>query len=231
MRRISRTISSDILEQDLALKTPSMHVNIEELNIISNADSSLPLSLKDLLAKYPRLIHLRFDSNLILPPTISISSHRLRSLSLMNYSLNSSCQLLEYFPQVLSLTIRCSSCERLNLLESSSNGFSRSITRLKLILDSYHSTSLINIKQYFPNFKEFYLMIKSISSGSLDSFRQCVEFEELNTNFNQLRYMEISLPIKQGFLVLSTRETSSETNQISRMKTFDGHYLILKYWL
>ena len=231
MRRISRTITTDILEQELSMKISSFHVNIEELTIVSHAESSLPLSLKDLVEKYPRLIHLQLDTTLILPPTVVVASHRLRSLSLNNYSLNSSCQLLEYFPRVLSLTIRCSSCERLNLLHSSSNSFSRTITRLKLIIHSYQLTSLINIKQYFPNLKEFYLIIKSISSGSLDGLRQSSEFEDLSKNFNKLRYMEVSLPIKQGFLFNSNRDTSSESNQVFRMKSFDGHYLILKYWL
>lgn len=230
MRKFTRRTTVDIIEQDLS-KNPSVrHETIQDLTILSNSESSVHLCLKNIFDKYPYLIHFRMDSMFIQPPREIVCSYRLRSLSLFNSSVFSSCQLLSYLPRVISLSIRCSTCERLNL-NSTTKSSSSTITRLKLIIHSFQFSSLNNLKDYFPNVKEFYLMIRSISSGSLDAYRQCVEFEGLATNFTHLRYMEISLPIKQGFLIMPTRDPSIEMNQISRMKTSDGHYLILKYWL
>ena len=229
MRKISRRTTVDIIDQDLSCNSSVRHENIQDLTILSTSESSVHLCLKNIFDKYPYLIHFRMDSMLNHPPREMICSNRLRSLSLFNCSLISSCQLLDYLPQVISLSIRCSTCERLNL-NSLTKSSSRTITRLKLIIHSFQFSSLNNLKEYFPKLKEFSLMIRSISSGSLDAYRQCVEFEGLATNFTHLRFMEISLPIKQGFLLIPTRDSSVELNRISRVKTSDGHYLILKYW-
>jgi len=218
-----RSTTVDIIDQEISVKSSPSHVHIQNLTILSNSNSSLNLSMINLFAKFPCLTHLTMDIVLLLPPTRIICSNRLRFLSLTNYSLISCCELLDYFPQVISLSITNSFCERL-CIDSCSKS-SRSITRLKLIIDSFYTSNLSNIKQYFPNLKEFYLIIKSIVYGSLDDFRQFEKFEGLSDGFTHLRYMEISLPIKSGLLFIP------ESDRIRRIKTSDGHYLISKKWL
>jgi hypothetical protein len=83
------------------------------------------------------------------------------------------------------------------------------------------------LKQYFPNMKEFYLIIKSVTYGSFDNFQQCEKFTQLSNGFNQLRYMELSLPIKQSFVITS----NLESDRIYCAKTSNGHYMIFKKWL
>lgn len=220
--RSHRTTTIDIIDQEISMKSSLSHVNIQQLTILSNSNT-LNLSLINLFKRFPCLTHLTMDTVLLLPPIPIICSNRLRYLALSNYSLSSCCELLDYLPQVISLSITNSFCERLGI--ESCSKFSRSITRLRLIIDSFYNSNLSNMKNNFPYLREFYLTIKSMIYGSMDDFRQCEKFEDLSNGFSHLQYMEICLPIKQNFLFIS------ESDQICRMKTSDGHYLISKKWL
>ncbi len=212
------------------MKSSLSHRNIHDLSIISNTDCHSPkLSITNLFTKYPCLTNLRIDTTLLLPPTIIICSNRLHSLSLCNYSLLSCCQLLDYLPQVTSLSITNTHCKILDI-DSCPKPF-LSITQLKLTIDSFHINNLSNINQYFPNLNEFFLIIKTLTNRSSDDSCSWEQFERLSQGFSHLRYIEITLPIKQDTSSSSHCTNTSNFNQIIRIKTLDGHYLTSKIWL
>ncbi|CAF0864912.1 unnamed protein product [Rotaria sordida] len=222
--------SIDIIDQELSMKPSPSHKNIQSLVIHSTSDYYSPkLSITNLFNKFPSLIHLKLDTVLLLPPTIFICSNRLRSLSICNYSLLSCCQLLDYLPQVISLSITSSYCKILTIDTCSKPILS--ITRLKISIDSIQTKNLSNIIQYFPNVNEFYLLIKNTSNRSTDDFRQCEKFECFLQGFIHLRYFEITLPGKQESFSIPNWMSTLNSNQIICVKTKDGNSLILKVWL
>ncbi|CAF3542006.1 unnamed protein product [Rotaria sp. Silwood1] len=222
--------SVDIIHQELSMTPSSSHQNIQSLIVHSNSDNYSPkLSITNLFTKFPSLTHLKLDTVLLLPPTIFICSNRLRSLSLCHYSLLSCCQLLDYLPQVISLSITNSYCKTLTI--DSCPKSILSVSRLKISIDSIQITNLSTITQYFPNVNEFYLIIKNTSNRSTDDFRQCEKFEFFSQGFIHLRYFEITLPIKQDCFTIPQWMLMLDQNQRICVKSKDGNSLVLKIWL
>ncbi|CAF3133791.1 unnamed protein product [Rotaria sp. Silwood2] len=222
--------SGDVIDHEFSMKSSPSHLNIQSLIVHSSTDNYSPkLSITNLFTKFPSLTYLKLDTVLLLPPTIIICSNHLRSLSLCNYSLLSCCQLLDYLPQVISLSIKNSLCKTLTIENCPKSILS--ITRLKITIDSIQIKNLSNITQYFPNVNEFYLLIKNTSNRATDDFRQCEKFEFFSQGFIHLRYFEITLPIKQDCFSIPTWMHTLNTNQRICVKTKDGNSLILKAWL
>lgn len=223
-----RITNVDIIDQEISIKSLLSHRNINNLIInSSNNYSSSKLSLTNLLKKYPRLKHLEIESELLLPPTIIICSNYLQSLSLYNYSFDSCNQLIEYLPQIKILSITNLLCKD---NEICSTNFLR-ITQLKLTIESNLLNNLLNLNQYFPNLKEFYIIMKSSTNRISDEIRQNEKFDNLSQGFLQLRYLEITLPIKQDSTSCLYPLRTTNSNQILRIKTSDGYYLTSKIWL
>lgn len=223
--------TADIIDKELSIKFSKSHINIQNLIInSSNTDGySSKLSIKNLFNKFPSLIDLTLDTVLLLPPTISIFSTSLRSLSVSNYSLISCCQLLDYLPKVISLSISTSHNKILTI-----DAYSKpilSITRLKLSIDLFHTKNTFNITKYFPNVNEFRLQISNTTNRSIDDFRQCELFEHFPDAFSCLRYFEITLPIKQDLFSTSKLMSLLNANQKMCVKGKDGNSLTLKTWL
>jgi hypothetical protein len=223
-----RLTTIDIIDKEISVKSSPSHRNIHNLVILSNTNYPSPkLSLTNLFTKYPCLTNLKIDTILLLPPTTTICSNRLHSLSLYNYSFVSCSKLLDYLPQVTSLSITNSFCTDSDFCPKPF----RSITRLKLTIDSFLLNNISNINQYFPNLNEFYLIIKNSTGRSFDYFHQHEKFECLSQGFSHLRYFEITLPIKQDSSSNTNSINTSNSRQTIHTKTSDGHHSISKIWL
>ncbi|CAF3250188.1 unnamed protein product [Rotaria socialis] len=221
--------TADIIDQELSMNASMSYKNIQSLLIYSETEYHSPkLSITNIFNKFPSLTHLQLDTVLLLPPKIFICSLRLRSLSLCNYSLLSCCQLLEYLPKVISLTITTQS--KVPTFDFWPKPI-LSVTRLKLSIDSGHTKNLLNIPKYFPNVNEFYLRINNTLNRSVDDFCLCEKFECFSKDFIHLRYFEITLPIKQESMTTSKWMTMLQENQTMWAKNKDGSSVTLKIWL
>jgi hypothetical protein len=226
--RFSTTV--DVIDKQISVKSPPSHLYIQNLIILSNSDYCSPkLSMMNLFTKFPYLTHLEIDTVLLLPRDISICSNHLRSLSLCNYSLPSCCQLLNYFPGVKSLSITSLQCTLLDIDSCSISMLS--ITRLKISIGSVDTNKLPNITKYFPNVNEFYLIIKNSPNRSNDDFRHYEKFDCFSKEFIHLRYIEITLPIKQDYFPLPHWMNIFDSSQTICKKTTDGNSLVLKTWI
>jgi hypothetical protein len=77
---------------------------------------------------------------------------------------------------------------------------------------------------------EFYLIIKNSPNRSNDDFRHYEKFDCFSKEFIYLRYIEITLPIKQDYFSLLNWTKIFNSNQPICTKTTDGNSLILKTW-
>jgi hypothetical protein len=212
------------------VKSSPTHVNVQSLNVYSNNDScSSTLSITNLFTKFPYLTHLILDTKFTFPPAIFSCSYRLRSLSLRDYSLISCCQLLDYLPKVISLSLMNSS-SRLLIPDSCPEAI-LSITRLKISIDSLDKMSLSNIIKCFPNVNEFYLIITNAANRLFDDFHQFSKFECFSQGFTHLRYVQITVPTRHDCSMFASWMDTPDTNKVTCVKTTDGNSLILKAWV
>ncbi|CAF0932756.1 unnamed protein product [Adineta steineri] len=227
----SLSTTTDMIEQIITATTPPSYLYIKNLSLDSSIDYyySSKLLITKLFTRFPYLTYLKINGQLLLPSSISTCSNHLRSLSLSNYSFSSCCELLNYLPKVISLTLP-------NLDDTIISKNTRmkpilSITRLKLTTSLCSVINLIHLSEYFPNVKEFYMTITNKLNQHLRNSDECEEVKYVLQRFKYLRFVEVILPIKQTadlvlnwIRMLDTNETICENNAASG-------FIIVKTWL
>ncbi|UJR34063.1 hypothetical protein I4U23_021474 [Adineta vaga] len=233
---IPLTISSlstiiNTIEQTISVKTFPLNFKktIQTLRIHSDIGyQSSKLSLKNLFIQFPYLNHLHTDVEFVFPPSIIICSNYLHSISLKNYALSSCCILLDYLPNVKTLSL--SNVLSSELMNNSSLKIIKSINRLKIILTYVDVHNLTDLIDYFPKLEEFYLVIQNATNRLSDDYGQYKKFDLFLQNLKYLHYIEMILPSKQESFPISQWKKILDTNQtISNEATQNGS-LILKSW-